>query len=231
MPIQYNGRERDVRASRPLTMKPVREVTMAAKKCSKCFEEKPLSSFYKQKNSPDGHAYWCKPCAKIAHAEYIKNNAERVKKNYAEYYAKNIDRMRKKTADWHKNNKDISKQKYKEWRLKTLPERAAKMAEWREKNPGKSAEFSRKWQKENLHKCRASNAKRYAAKLKAVPKWAEIELIKVVYEKARKLGFVVDHVVPLQSDVVCGLHVWANLQLLTDSENARKRNRYWPDMP
>ncbi len=35
----------------------------------------------------------------------------------------------------------------------------------------------------------------------------------------------VDHIVPLISDVVSGLHCEANLQILTASENARKNNR------
>ena len=56
------------------------------------------------------------------------------------------------------------------------------------------------------------------------------ELIKIVYEKAGAMGFEVDHVVPLQSKVVCGLHVWSNLQLLSQIENGKKGNRFWPDM-
>jgi hypothetical protein len=30
---------------------------------------------------------------------------------------------------------------------------------------------------------------------------------------------------------VCGLNVWHNLQLLHESENAKKKNYHWPDMP
>ena len=53
----------------------------------------------------------------------------------------------------------------------------------------------------------------------------------LVYEKAREFGMAVDHVVPITSDFVSGLHCWHNLQLLTKSENSSKLNRFWPDMP
>ncbi len=35
---------------------------MAAKICTKCFQAKPRSEFYKFVRSKDGYAYWCKEC-------------------------------------------------------------------------------------------------------------------------------------------------------------------------
>ena len=86
-------------------------------------------------------------------------------------------------------------------------------------------------EKLNLGKARAKCAKRRAAKLMAIPTWADSKAIAIVYEKAREWGFQVDHIVPLQSKVVCGLHCEANLQLMHISENSKKHNKTWPDMP
>jgi len=41
----------------------------------------------------------------------------------------------------------------------------------------------------------------------------------------------VDHIVPLKSSTVCGLHTQANLQILPSVDNSRKGNHWWPDMP
>ena len=74
-------------------------------------------------------------------------------------------------------------------------------------------------------------AMRRAAKLKATPAWYEADLVSVVYKKAKELCCHVDHIVPLQNPLVCGLHCWANLQLLPEDLNKSKGNHYWPDMP
>ena len=51
-----------------------------------------------------------------------------------------------------------------------------------------------------------------------------------IYEEAQQLTratgiqYDVDHVVPLQSPVVCGLHCEFNLRVITSVENKRKQN-------
>lgn len=79
---------------------------------------------------------------------------------------------------------------------------------------------------------------RYYKKLyQAWPEWcAEDPRFKAIYDEAQRRRdrgekVAVDHIVPICSDVVCGLHVPWNLQILTEAENNRKSNKWWPDCP
>lgn len=79
---------------------------------------------------------------------------------------------------------------------------------------------------------------RYYRKLyQAWPDWcAEHPGFKAIYDEAKRQRDTgrrvhVDHIVPICSDLVCGLHVPWNLQILTEKENLVKSNTWWPDHP
>ena len=80
------------------------------------------------------------------------------------------------------------------------------------------------WRKSNPAKSRAYRAKYRAAKLKATPIWADLKQVDEFYAKCPQ-GYEVDHIVPLQGETVCGLHVHYNLQYLSRSENRSKSNK------
>ena len=63
------------------------------------------------------------------------------------------------------------------------------------------------------------------SKLNRTPKWADLLSIKYFYDKC-PAGYHVDHIVPLQGELVSGLHVLNNLQYLIASENCSKSNNF-----
>jgi 5-methylcytosine-specific restriction endonuclease McrA len=101
-------------------------------------------------------------------------------------------------------------------------------------NPEHRRKYRRKWGQANSRYCERINAKRRAAKKNALTPWANVNAIKNFYTEARRLTKLtgvkhhVDHIYPLQSEYMCGLHVETNLQILTEKENVAKGNRTWP---
>lgn len=57
------------------------------------------------------------------------------------------------------------------------------------------------------------------------PSWANLESIKDMYLKCPD-GYQVDHIIPLNGQLVSGLHVENNLQYLTIKDNLSKNNKY-----
>lgn len=77
--------------------------------------------------------------------------------------------------------------------------------------------------------------KRYTSKKNRTPKWTteeQLHKIQELYIEAAKLtsetGILhhVDHIIPLQGEEVSGLHVFHNLQILTDLQNIKKSNNF-----
>lgn len=113
----------------------------------------------------------------------------------------------------------------------------ANTARWARSNRETAARSVAKWSAANPAKRQAQLVARRAAKLKARAPWANSFFIAEIYDLARLrtqhtgVKHEVDHIVPLQSPIVCGLHVEANLQVIPSVLNRRKQNRVWPDMP
>lgn len=70
---------------------------------------------------------------------------------------------------------------------------------------------------------REKSARRRAAKIQATPSWADKEKIKQIYLNC-PTGWHVDHIIPLNNSLVCGLHVHNNLQCIPAKDNLEKSN-------
>lgn len=86
------------------------------------------------------------------------------------------------------------------------------------------------------HGTRLPGIRRRAAERRATPPFADRGATAALYATAERLtretGIVhsVDHIVPLQHPLVCGLHWHCNMRVVLLDDNLRKGNAWWPDM-
>ena len=137
-----------------------------------------------------------------------------------------------KLREEEQNRKDIylkeyrKKEKFKNYVKKLRENGTLKKYRAKYESSSKYIFFLKKFRKtDNFlipHKIR--QAKRRADKLNATPKWANLKEIEKIYKNCPK-GFHVDHIIPLISDKVCGLHVENNLRTIPAEENISKGNK------
>jgi len=180
------------------------------KMCYKCKIEKESFSFNKNKSKKDGLTTECRSCIK----------------EYADVYRKkNKQRLLHQSRLFKDNNRESINSKNRK-RYLTSKLDPIFMDKKRKSN--------RVYKYNNKGKINSDTAKRHSNKLNRLSITSEEDLliIKSIYKEARKLSILtniphhVDHIIPLQGELVSGLHLSLNLQILTQHENCSKHNSY-----
>ena len=178
---------------------------ISMKQCSKCGEEKDFTFFKKEKRSPTGYASSCKQCAALYSRSYYEKNKEECREKQKQHRLENIDAYRERDRKYSQENADAARKR------------------------------ASAWAKENPALANNRNARRRAAKQKAIPAWLsafDLLKIKCIYQVAQMRNkesdtlWHVDHIVPLRGNLVCGLHVPWNLQVIPAQENLSKNNYF-----
>lgn len=170
--------------------------------CKRCERSLPRSEFKSDARYKRGFTSWCNECHRERNREWAKENRKR---------------LTAKSKKWRKDNPEKSKEIWRKFHAENKAKRASDRADWARKN---------------RDKCCAATAKRKAARLRATPKWVNWNKVRAIYRQAKRLQdftgvpMHVDHIVPLQSENVCGLHWEGNLQIMTASENCAKFNKW-----
>lgn len=94
--------------------------------------------------------------------------------------------------------------------------------------------YREKWASENVVYIRALTKARRRKHRLATPKWLKrsdmlairhLYQIAITMSKTTGQAYVVDHIIPLQHEYVCGLHVPWNLRVITREDNLTKSNK------
>jgi 5-methylcytosine-specific restriction endonuclease McrA len=138
-----------------------------------------------------------------------------------------LDNERRKTKPKTEAAKAAGKRYYERNREVVIARAAARPPEEKRRN---RAEYKDR----NVDVVRADTSVRKRRHREATPNWLTVEQklsMRQLYLQARKLTeitgerYVVDHIVPLRSHEVCGLHVPWNLRVITQEENLKKSNK------
>ena len=170
-----------------------------------------------------------------------EQNRERLKALQREYYttnaAREIARKRRRRAEDPEKARQMDRafrQRHKDRLIKK--DRSYYYAhleqgrEYRRARREEKARYNARYRSENAHIIAAARARRHAAQKRATPSWADRRGINNVYRQAAEATRVtgvsheVDHIVPMSSSLVCGLHVPWNLRVLTKVQNRAKGN-------
>ena len=204
------------------------------KVCNYCGIPQEKTQFHKCAKHKDGLSYKCKSCCREWAKQYRTDNVDKERERHAKYHADNKEKINARISAWQKNNRESSRERAKRFYLKNTEKELLRHKEWRKKNPKWTERYAKTYRQENSQMLRRQEAKRRAIKIKAYVSWADPGKILEYYRMARFLThatgvrYEVDHIVPLQSNKVCGLHHEGNLQILTRKANNHKRNKFVP---
>lgn len=144
----------------------------------------------------------------------------------------NPDKRKKIARKYAKANPEIHRGDPDKARARSRAYRARNPDTWKKGlDIEKARARLRRWKKLNPNKSAADSAERRVAKIMATPAWANKRAIRAIYREAARATIEsgvqhhVDHIIPLRSEIVCGLHVHINLQVITAAENIEKSNK------
>lgn len=200
--------------------------------------EQGLSYYFTGKMCKRGHtskrhviSKGCTACHLAFQKADRASNPEKYKAIAREHYARNKENMLAKAKAVRQEHPErhliANRKSYRKHKAKRLKQ----SADYDRAHPEMVRRLSKEYQQNNRGKVNAIAAKRRASLKKATPAWANLDLIREFYEDADALGVTgfkwhVDHIIPLKHDLVCGLHVHNNLQLLVASVNISKSNKF-----
>jgi len=176
----------------------------------------------------------CVACAPVNQKRRYDSDPESYLERQRQWQSENRHVTRGASKRWKEQNPQRNKEGWDRWAAQNRDHLVATARQRYLENRDEVLAYNKVWNRKNPGARNALTRKRGADKLRAVPPWLteqHYEQIKLVYVEARRLtdetgvSHHVDHIFPLRGRNCSGLHVPWNLQILTASENSRKRNK------
>lgn len=172
----------------------------------------------------------CLECGKEQAAKYRNACRDKINKRAKQARQSDLSFFRERERKYFHQSPERHRKSGLKYRKKNRVKATHKAKQHYYANHEHCKQIRRHYAQNNRGRLNALEAKRHAQKLQATPKWANYEKIVKIYEECKRLTdktgikYNVDHIIPLQSNAVCGLHCEYNLQILTKQENLKKSN-------
>jgi hypothetical protein len=189
--------------------------------CTVCQRRLAFSHFAAKKTGRFGLCATCRDCNAKRNEQYRIDKAGDIALQRAQHRERNREKLAAESKDWARKNPE---------KVKANCHRYARL------NVDRRREYNAAWQRANADVLRPyyneKSRRRFAARLRASPEWADKKAVLRIYQECQRISVEtgilhhVDHIVPLVSPLVCGLHVEYNLQILPAAENLSKSNKF-----
>jgi len=136
---------------------------------------------------------------------------------------------------WMENNRELHGTRVKRWQAANKDKVREDAKKWVAANPEKVKAKTLRYIKKHPEAYTARAVASVAKRAKRVPQWLTSddwwimrEAYKLAKLRTQMLGFIweVDHIIPLRGELVSGLHVPQNIQVIPKALNRAKRNQY-----
>lgn len=186
------------------------------KECSECTTVKPYTEFNRDTKSQDGLSGKCKYCVNTKKREDNQKNQDRISTVRKNYRDNNPEKIKEHRKQHYKNRREHIIDRVKKY---TIANKEIKH------------EYAKRHYLENSHIYKF-HARKRTTQLGEGINCMFLDELKSIYQKAQDLSkktdvqYQVDHIIPLTHNDICGLHVPWNIQILTESENRSKKNKF-----
>ena len=178
--------------------------------CLGCSEEKYLDEYtnHRDPRRPDPHGKnsRCRACTSAKSRVNHRKHRKKYSETHKRYLSNNKEKIRESNNRWDRNNRD-------------------KTRAYKKKMYQKNPELF----------LRAKRKRERILKEKQTPAYADKKARGIIYREMsrinREKGYTavnVDHIIPLNGELVSGLHIETNLRIIKAEENAAKRHLFTP---